>query len=329
MAPGPPVRGQAMATSEERGDASHESPQPRAAGSAHGPPGADGGWESLASRPPFYAAARRPAAHSLCVASGKGGVGKTAVAASLAQLFARLGSTLIVDGDLGVGNAHILQDVQPERHLGDVVCGRVSLRDALVSCEPHLDLVCGGSGLPHLAHLEPSERRLLALGLADVQRDYRAMLVDCGAGVSDQTLDFAEGSDGTLLVTTPDVTALTDAYAFYKVLLARQPDALVWLVVNRAQDAAEAQRVLERFEHVSRRFLGASPKGIGWIPDDPAVRAAVNRRRAVVRAEPTSPSSRALAELFARLVRELSAREPAGLGTRLSELSTRPRRLGA
>jgi flagellar biosynthesis protein FlhG len=274
--------------------------------------------------------ADRPlAGHSLCVASGKGGVGKTVVSAALAQLFARLGRTLLLDGDLGVGNAHLLQDVQPARHLGHLAEGSAAVGDLVISCGPGLDLLAAGTGLPHMSDLDLQQRGRIARGLVEIEEEYRTSLVDSAAGVSEQTLSFAVAADATLLITTPDVTALTDAYAFFKVLRQRRPGAPTFLVVNRARDAREAERATARFVEVSGRFLGDAPRVLGWLPEDASVRLAVNQRRSVLRHEPRSAVSRALADLFARLERALAPLPAGGLGRGLLGEGRRGARLGA
>lgn len=289
----------------------------------------------MARGPEAQFGARAPSAdqplagHSLCVASGKGGVGKTVVSAALAQLFARLGRTLLVDADLGVGNAHLLQDVQPALHLGHLAEGAAEVRQLVIPCGQGLDLLAAGTGLPHMSDLDPMERSRIARGLVEIEEDYRTTLVDSAAGVSEQTLAFAVAADATLLVTTPDVTALTDAYAFYKVLLQRRPGAAAFLVVNRARDAREAERATVRFLDVSERFLGSAPKSLGWLPEDASVRVAVNQRRSILRHEPRSQAARAIAELFAQVERALAPLPAAGLGRGLLGEVRRGARLGA
>lgn len=258
-----------------------------------------------------------PRAASLCVASGKGGTGKSVVSASLSYLFSLRGRTLILDADLGVGNAHILQDLTPTHSLVDVVEGRLEVGSVVQECGEQLHLLAAGSGVPRMAELNSYELHLIGSGLREVEANYRYLVVDSAAGVSTQTVGFAAASDVVLLVTTPDLTAMTDAYAFLKVLVARCPGARPLLAVNRAHDVEEAEHVAHRIQDVSNRFLGQRPTWIGWIPDDPAVVSCVNRRGSVAALEPESPAARALRALAVKLLEEFSRHHPRGVGLRL------------
>lgn len=259
-----------------------------------------------------------PAPLSLCIASGKGGTGKSILTAALAAHFAERAPTLLFDADFGVGNAHILQDVTPELTCVDVVEGRVALADARVACGPGLDLVAAGSGVPRMAELGAHELQLLARGLAAIEHEYRTVLVDSAAGVSSQTLAFARACDALLIVTTGDLTAMTDAYAFLKLHFAGRAGARAFLLVNRAASAEEAEEVTRRIARVGERFLGTAPRCIGWLPHDPVVSSCVNRRGPVTRLEPGSEVARALRTVATNLEQELGALTPRGLATALA-----------
>lgn len=268
----------------------------------------------------------RPRATSICIASGKGGTGKSVVTASLAMLLARRGKVLIVDADLGVGNAHILQDVAPQTSFVDVVEGRLSVADVRVPCSSRVDLIAAGSGVPRMADLSTYELHLIATGLEELEFEYRYVLVDSAAGISNQTLAFAGASDAVLIVTTPDLTAMTDAYAFVKVLTASRPDLRPLLLVNRARSEEEARDVTERMCKVCERFLAARPLCLGWLPDDPVVPACVNRRGSVNRLEPEAPAAAALERVEIRLRETLELEEARGLGrSMLDEVGYSPR----
>lgn len=256
-------------------------------------------------------------AASVCVASGKGGTGKSVVTASLATLLARRGPTLIVDADLGVGNAHILQDASPECSFVDVVEGRRQVEDVVVSCGRQLDLLGAGSGYARMAGLTPYEIHVIASGLEKLELRYRFSCVDSAAGISNQTVAFAAACDLVLIVTTPDVTAMTDAYAFMKVLLRRKPQARVLLAVNRVSDEGEGLSVATRLSEVSRKFLGREPRWVGSLPEDRAAFTCVQHRRPVVVGAPDSELAGALVRLCGAVIEELGRHHPRGLGREL------------
>jgi flagellar biosynthesis protein FlhG len=258
---------------------------------------------------------------SVCVASGKGGTGKTVLAASLAELLSTRGRTLIVDADMGVGNAHILQDKSPHYSFVDVVAGRCDVGAARVRCSPELDLIGGGSGVSQMSALGPRELRSIAHGLSEIEDEYDFVLVDSGAGISEQTVGFAAACDVVLVVTTPDLTAMTDAYAFIKVLHARRPELVPLLAVNRVvrEDGPEhdGPHVAERIGRVCQKFLGLAPKPIGWVPDDRAVARSVAARRSVVAAAPDCEAATSLRALTDVILEELSGTPRRGLGRSL------------
>ncbi len=229
------------------------------------------------------------------------------------------GRTLVFDADLGVGNAHILQGLSPEHSMVDVVEGRMEVERVVQSCRPRLDLVSGGSGVSRMAGLSSYELHLVACSLEKLEQDYAFLVVDSAAGVSDQTIGFATACDCVLIVTTPDLTAMTDAYAFMKVLLGKDPGANLMLVVNRADSPEDGRRTAERISGVSERFLGRAPVFLGSLPEDNAVRRAGNHRAPVVAHEPHAVVSGQLRRLCVRVLERLSEREPRGMGRVLVE----------
>jgi flagellar biosynthesis protein FlhG len=257
-------------------------------------------------------------AGSICIASGKGGTGKSVFTASLASCLAPRGKTLICDADMGIGNAHILQGVSPERSFVELVAGAANAREILAHCSDNLDLISAGSGVSNMAELSGRELHRIAEALQELEGEYSYLLVDSAAGISNQTVSFAAASDLVVVVTTPDVTAMTDAYAFLKVLLRTRPECQPLLVVNRAKDFEEARSVVRRIEKVCRRFLERAPRWIGWVPEDSAVQRAVNSRAPVVKHEPSSAAGRALEHLSLQVLDELSRTQQAGIGRYLS-----------
>jgi flagellar biosynthesis protein FlhG len=261
---------------------------------------------------------RASPAVSICVASGKGGTGKSLLSASLAVLLAKDEPTLVLDADFGVGNAHILQNVSPDLSIADVVDQRCRLRDVVVPCANDVHLVAAGSGYARLAGLEPEQMIAIASDLEDLDSEFGFLIVDSAAGISMQTLSFAAASDIVLIVTTPDVTAMTDAYAFLKVLWQRRSSATPLLIVNRVEDEDEARSVSSRICGVSYTVLRRRPRYAGHLVEDRAAFRSVQRRSPVVHAEPDSPLSTSLRAIAAVVKTECERVVPRGLGYNLA-----------
>jgi len=257
-------------------------------------------------------------AASLCIASGKGGTGKSFLTASIAAFCATRGRTLLIDADLGMGNAHILQGVQPEASLVDFIERGHTIGDIRTPCREGLDLLAGGSGIPHMAGLQREDRARLSEQLAELEVSYQFLVLDSAAGISSQTMAFASSADRLLLVVTPDVTSMTDAYGFLKVHNQVRPAEEVLFVVNRAAHEAEAYRTANKFKEVSKKFLGVQPRWIGFLPEDPAVGVSVNSRRPLLIEDPSSKAGRALSGIAANIFSELECLCPRGLGRSLS-----------
>lgn len=244
----------------------------------------------------------------VAIASGKGGVGKTNIAVNLALALARRSQRVVlVDADLGTANVDVLMNVQSPYGLSDVIAGRRPLDDVAVRLDPNLRLVPGASGLPAAADLGALERRRLIDELARLEADCDIILLDCGAGISQNVLAFARAADELLLITTPEPTALTDAYALIKVLSRTDHRPPIALVVNQAASLREGQVVADRVASVAARFLGVPLTSYGHILRDNHVGQAVLQRVPFVNRFPTCPAAACITALAQRV----SVRPPA------------------
>jgi flagellar biosynthesis protein FlhG len=240
-------------------------------------------------------AAEEPCARVLCVASGKGGTGKSILASNLAVLRARRGErVLLVDFDAGLANAHLLLGLAPKHDLSHVLQGQVRAEDALVKGPAGIELLSGGVGRHILANPTRRELDRLFKALRPLEDRFDLIVIDHGAGVSYATVTHLAAATTMLLVTNHEVTALSDGYALYKRAHLANPAIRVGLVVNRVPDEARAQSAWERFRAAAQRFLGHAPEQVGWVPYDPAVLRSVEMRVPVALLEPASPAARAI-----------------------------------
>jgi flagellar biosynthesis protein FlhG len=157
----------------------------------------------------------------IAVASGKGGVGKTNVSVNLAIAYARQGKKVIVmDADLGLANVNVMLNMIPKFNLYHVIRKQKSMRDIILDTEYGIQIVAGASGFSKIANLTDDEREgfiseLYTLSQADI------IIIDTSAGVSNNVLGFVAAADDAIIVTTPEPTAITDAYGIIKIIAPR------------------------------------------------------------------------------------------------------------
>jgi len=253
---------------------------------------------------PACAGAMR-AGRVLGVVSGKGGVGKTNLVANLAVAAAAHGKkVLLLDGDLGLANIDVLLGLVARRSVADVLSEECSFEDALVEGPCGIDLLPAASGRMDLTTATPHALAALLLPLEEARTRYDWILVDAGAGVGPAVISLAASCDRVLLLTTPEPTALADAYATLKVLSREAPGVPVASVVNAVASEREARVTHGHLERLAKRFLDRESPLAGWLPHDPLLAEAVSRQRAVVDLFPLSASATRIDELAGRLLRE-------------------------
>lgn len=285
-------------------------------------PSAEGSPTPTEAPPPLpLAVVMRPAKASrvVAIASGKGGVGKSHLACNLAIAAARSGTnTVLVDGDLGMANVDVLLGLGGRRHLGEVLDGSAQLDEVVVQRSEGLRIVPGAAGLADLADLDGAALAQTAASLSALEQGAQLLLLDLGAGVGKTVLAFAAAADELIVVTTPEPTAIADAYGLVKVLGVKLPDLRLQLVVNQAESEMEAKAVAQRLQAVVDRFLPhQSLHYLGWVPKDPTVGRAVRAQKAFLEAHPLAPASRAVLLLCEQLLGRPVGKPPGGLVARL------------
>lgn len=267
----------------------------------------------------------RPAIRSIAVTSGKGGVGKTSIATNLALACARRGRrVLLVDGDLSLANVDLLLGVVPSKNLGDVVFGRASIEEVVVDAEAGLRLLPSGSGVEELADLDDFRRERLLRELSRLEAETDLILLDTGSGIGRQTIHFARAADQIIVVTTPEPTAFSDAYATLKVLSRGRMRGRPGIVVNMAATAEEGKETERRIRLVAERFLRMKPEYLGHVLLDTAVGRAVRQQQPLLKAFPRSPAAACVENLADRLLGpggpEPAAADPDGYFLKVANL---------
>ncbi len=250
--------------------------------------------------------ARTSVPFRLGIASGKGGVGKSALAVNIGLASAALGvRTLLVDADAGLANADLLMGIAPRHDLADWHSGRVTLGAVLTPVADGMGLIVAG---PRHASLDRLREACLGgddPALASLLTEHDLVLFDLAAGIGPNVIDLAVECDATWLVATPEPTSLADAYATAKRIWQVAPNAVVELVVNRAPDRLSGERTHQALSRMAERFLSRSIPLRAVLQEDPAMLQAVARQRAVVVDRPRAPIARRLQLLAESLEGEL------------------------
>lgn len=260
-------------------------------------------------------------ARVLAVTGGKGGVGKTNLAVNLAIAMHAMGrGVVLLDADLGMSNVDVLLGTTPAYHLGHVLAGERQITDLIYPGPGGLRLVAAGTGMTDLADLARADlqRLVAAMDVLTATADY--LLLDTGAGIGRNVLAFTLAADEVLVVSTPEPTALADAYAVIKAVANHNRALTLRLVLNQVEGPEEAERAGARLTQAVLRFVGVPLEGAGCVPHDPAVRRAVRRQVPFVLDAPGCQAARALRQIAAVLVGE-PLRGPAPRSLFLERLS--------
>jgi flagellar biosynthesis protein FlhG len=239
----------------------------------------------------------------VAVASGKGGVGKTWLAITLAQALGAAGqNALLFDGDLGLANVDVQLGLNPTADLSRALAGQEPLDSVLLKVEATgFHVAAGRSGSGGLAALSAGQLDGLGQGLVKLAERYDRVVMDLGAGL-DATVRTLAGFAGVgLVVTTDEPTALTDAYAYIKVIRQHRPDADLRVVVNMAASQREGERTHATLRKACENFLGFAPPLAGVIRRDGWVREAIRAQKPLLS---RAPNSEAAADVT-RLARHL------------------------
>ncbi len=241
-------------------------------------------------------------ARVITVTSGKGGVGKSNVSVNLAIQLSRLGKkVLIVDADFGLANIEVMLGLRPKYNLADMMFHGKDVRDILTPGPENIGFISGGSGLREMTNLDKDQIQSLVTSMYELDQVADIILIDTGAGISDAVIDLVMCSAEVLLVTTPEPTSITDAYALLKTI--RRQEAFdpgkmkIRMIGNRVQSYEEGKELFYKMSAVSGKFLQMDMEYMGAIPEDTKLQSAVRKQQPVSIAAPNAPAARAMMEL--------------------------------
>ncbi len=240
----------------------------------------------------------------IAVTSGKGGTGKTNFVINTAIALAQRGQKVyLIDADLGTANVDVLLGLHCRHTINTLVEDKnMNLMDIIVEGPEGIRIIPGGSGLQSLAELPREELARIISMFKPLEQHADVIMIDTGAGISKNVIEFALAADEIVIVITPEPHSISDAYAIIKVLQANKLQPPIKLVFNLVENTTEAKLVSSRLTDVTERFLQLKPETIGHIFKDDNVVKSVKQFKPFVLYNPLSPASRCIVSIAERLI---------------------------
>lgn len=234
----------------------------------------------------------------ITITSGKGGVGKSNFTLNLGISLSKMNKkVVIIDADFGMANIEVLFGIIPKKSLLNVLKGENTIIEVIQEDPSGVSLISGGSGFTDLYSLTEKQIEFLLDSFAYLDETYDFILIDTGAGASNQVINMVKASRETIIITTPEPTALTDAYAMIKILKSLESIPEMFIVINRIESKKEGEEIYFKLNRVSHRFLGLDLKLLGYIPDDDNMRKAVKKQQPISILYPKAPATKSINEI--------------------------------
>lgn len=202
-----------------------------------------------------------------CVTSGKGGVGKTNLSVNISLALQKMGQkVLLVDADLGLANVDVIAGLYPKFNISHILSCDMSVNDIMLEGPMGIKILPGASGLYEMANLSTAELNILIKAFSAVTPDFDIVIIDTGAGISKNVLSFIQSSDEIIIVTTPEPSAITDAYAVIKLI--HRYSQKIHVIVNRVDNFKDGEFTVQKISNASRKFLHTEINYLGYVLED-------------------------------------------------------------
>ncbi len=239
----------------------------------------------------------------ITITSGKGGVGKTNLTVNLGIILQNMGyKVLIIDADLGLGNVDILLGISSRYNLSHVIFNNMNIYDVITIGPSGIMILPGGNGLLELANMESVKLDRFIRELVKLDSMADIILIDTGAGLSNNNIKMILAANEVILITTPEPTSLMDAYGVVKIVSSIERNTNFNLIMNRVEDKNEATTNIKNFQKAGKRFLDVEISKLGVVDNSYLVSKCIKAQRPFVLEYPNSKISKQLKNIANHIV---------------------------
>lgn len=248
-------------------------------------------------------------ARVITVTSGKGGVGKSNTSVNLAVWLKKAGKRVIIfDADFGLANVEVMFGVTPTFTLADLIYNGKNIKEIIAKGPLDIDFISAGSSVVELNNLTREQVVSLVYSINELNVLYDFIIIDTGAGISDQVMEFVVASPEILLIATPDPSSLTDSYSLLKALFRRddfvEEGTQIKVISNKVLSKEDGYNVYKKLDSVVERFLDGNLIYLGCVPSDSTIERAVRQQQMVSLFEPTAKSSKEFETIANRILED-------------------------
>lgn len=263
-------------------------------------------------------------ARVITVTSGKGGVGKSNMSVNMAIQLSRLGKKVIIlDADFGLANVEVMLGTRPKYNMADMIFGGKDIRDVICKGPENIGFISGGSGIKELSNLSKDQIFGIINMMCGLDSLADIIIIDTGAGISDAVIDMVLASSEVLLVTTPEPTSITDAYALLKTINKtpgfNAENTRIRMIGNRTLNMSDGYDLYNKLNSVVERFLSMKMEYLEAVPFDVNLTKAVMRQQPVSIAYPNTPAVKSIKAMAKTLI-DMEQSETKSVRTGLSGL---------
>ncbi|MDR6883877.1 MinD/ParA family protein [Bacillus sp. 3255] len=253
----------------------------------------------------------------ITVTSGKGGVGKSNFTLNFALTLQSQGyKVLVFDADIGLANIDVLMGISSKYNLYHLLKREKTIWEIIQKGTGNLDFIAGGSGFNDLLRLSQEELDYFAEQVMQLNGYVDFIIFDTGAGLSKETLKFILAAEETFVVTTPEPTSITDAYAIIKMVSSMGHNVSFKLIINRVTDMKEGKQTADKIALVAKQFLDLHIPTLGYLDEDISVSKAVRKQVPFTVAFPNSGAARSLQTLVENYLKGYSVIEAPSTGVK-------------